>query len=127
MPGSLSTHDTQTYTRHIGTETDKNSDVIMFPKFVPITLTSHDPYGVLNLWQLDSLFNSLFGSNTKETQIFRITGIPSGNRWFPSQRASNAESGSMPQQYSHVRVSQYCYCMMMTMITITITYPETEI
>ena len=52
--------------------------------------------GVLNTWRLDCLLKRLFRRRSKKTSKLRVAGLFDGNQpvtgWFPSQRASNAES-----------------------------------
>ena len=53
------------------------------------TVTLQERHGISNDLQLDCLFNNFFRLTTKiVSQTFVVTG------WFPSQRASNAESVS---------------------------------
>ena len=51
--------------------------------------------GVSNHRRLDCLLNRLFSHSTKKISKVRVTGLCGENRWFPAQRASNAEKVSI--------------------------------
>ena len=93
-------------------------DTVLLPGKVSktyITITSHDCHGVYNHRQRDCLFRM----TTKKTSKLRVTGplwgestdLPSqsagDNRWFPSQRVSNAECMSMVSRH-HDHVCLQC-------------------
>ena len=66
------------------------------------TMTSHERHGLLNNQQLQYLFNLL---TAKLLLISSLWENPSMTDWFPSQRASNAESVSMSCRHHTVILS----------------------
>ena len=75
------------------------ASIIIAIGFLSLQWRHNERDGVSNYQPHDCLFNRLFRRRSKKTSKLRVTGLFrgafTGDRWFPTQRASNAENVSI--------------------------------
>ena len=86
--------DLRRHRAHYGVTATKSGNHV---RFTHITARSDDHHGVSNRWPLHWLFNSTSMLAPKNTTMLHITVLC--GRWFPSQRANNVESVSVPWRH----------------------------
>ena len=91
----------------------------------PLQWRHHGPDGVSNHQPHHCLLNCLFKCRSKKTSKLRVTGLCEGNSpvtgEFPTERASNAENGSIWWRH-HAKCklrSEYTWCILSMFVLVS--------